>query len=496
MRHLASLSVLIVALTLSGCVPVISAAGSSGTGQAAIQRAVDAAFARSGLAPTQPGGAAAQSGADVKISAGPMLADVTHRGAAIWVQTDGPATVQVIFAEPPSIRDGQRQVVQFDTSAAVQTAWDGTATVRLFGMEPGTRYFYNLLINGEQVGFPYEAAFTTQPLWQWRTEPPEFTVAIGSCYYDNSEGYDRPGTPYGGDPAIFETIQKGRPEAMIWLGDNTYLREVDWWSEMGIADRWAHSRAEPALQALLASTAHYATWDDHDYGPNDSDRSYTLKGAALDAFKRFWPNPSYGLPGVPGVFTAFQYGDADFFLLDNRYHRSPNNAPASAERTWLGAEQRQWIIDALTTSQAPFKIVGVGGQVLNPWQGFETWANIAPEERQLLLDEIAARKIEGVVFISGDRHHSELNIMPRPGAYPLYEFTSSPLTAGSSPEPRDKDLNPLRVDGTLVAGQRSFGTLSFSGPRTDRTLTMRAISAAGETLWERSVRANDLRMPR
>jgi alkaline phosphatase D len=495
MRSLFAPVVLAAALALSGCAPLITAAGSTPSGQAALQRAVDSAFARAGFAPAAAPSAPLPAAAEARVTAGPMLADVTHRGAAIWVQTDGPAPIRIAYAPQPAPGDA-RPNVHFDTTAAVHTAPDGTATVRVYGLEPGTAYTYAVLVGGRQEGFAYATGFTTQPLWQWRTDPPTVTVALGSCYYDNSEGYDRPGGPYGGSTAIFESIRKAAPDAMLWLGDNTYLREVDWWSADGIADRYRHARAEPGLQPLLAATAHYATWDDHDYGPNDSDRSYTFKGAALETFQRFWPNPTYGLPGVPGVFTQFQWGDAEFFLLDNRYHRSPNTTPADAERTILGAEQKQWLLDALTFSRAPFKMVGIGGQVLNPWQGFETYANIAPEERDELLREIEARGIEGVVFLSGDRHHTELNRMDRPGAYPLYEFTSSPLTAGSSPTPRDVDLNPIRIDGTLVAGQRSFGTLTFSGPRQDRTLTMRAHSAEGALLWEHAVRANDLRMPR
>src|SRR5690606_17316042 len=120
-----------------------------------------------------------------------------------------------------------------------------------------------------------------------------------------------------------------------------------------------------------------------------------------------------------------------FFLLDDRYHRTPNRTPEDAPRTILGEAQRQWLIDALTFSRAPIKLVALGGQLLNPVPVFETYSNVAPEERQLLLDEIARSGIEGVVVLSGDRHHSELMRMEREGAYPLYEFTSSPLTAGA-----------------------------------------------------------------
>ncbi len=473
----------------SGCAPAVGVAAGTPSGQAAIERAVQAGLARAGLAerPTEAGAAALVSG--------PMLADVTHRGATLWLQTDGPADVQIDVFAPDAAGAAPQQVA----SALVTAGADGIATARLAELEPGTTYTYQVAVGGAPVSFSYPARFTTQPLWQWRTDPPAFTAAIGSCYYDNDPPYDRPGDGYGGSTAIFNRIRDLDPDLMLWLGDNTYLREVDWWDPAGIEYRFRRSRAEPTLQPLLASAAHYATWDDHDFGPNDSDRSYVLKGATLDTFTRYWPAATRGLPGVPGVFTHFQWADVEFFMLDDRYHRAPNRAPDD-ERTILGAEQRQWLLDALTGSRAPFKVIAVGGQFLNPVPVFETFAAIAPGERQMLLDEIAERRVEGVVFVSGDRHHTELLRLDRPGAYPIYEFTSSPLTAGASTfalrgDSPERD-NPLRVPGTLVAGDRNFGTLTVTGPRTDRTLTMRTYDAEGAMRWEHNVRARDLQHPR
>lgn len=429
----------------------------------------------------------AASQAPAALAAGPMLADVTHRSAAVWVQTDRAATVALRIARTSDAGRAR----PFDTPA-LSTGEGGTATIRVGGLEPGQTYAYTVLVDGVEAARPYATEIRTQPLWQWRTSPPAFTVAIGSCYYRNEPAYDRPGRGYGGDVAIFEAIADLRPDAMLWLGDNVYLREVDWWSRSGIEHRYAHARQEPALQRLLAAAPHYATWDDHDYGPNDADRSYVLKGATLDAFQRYWPAPSYGVDGVPGVFTQVQIGDAEVFLLDDRTHRTPNRAPAE-EQTILGEAQLQWLLDALTASRAPFKIVALGGQLLNPARVYETYANVAPAERQRLLDALAARRIDGVVFLSGDRHHAELNRLERPGTYPLYEFTSSALTAGAG-TPRED--NPLRVDGTLVAGQNNFGTLAFAGPSDARTLTMRAYDAAGVMLWEHTVSAASLTTPR
>ena len=428
-----------------------------------------------------------------QLVAGPMLADVTHRTAAVWVQTDRPAMVALRFAQT-SDATRARPV----ETAPVPTGPGGSATLRLAGLEPGQTYAYTVLVDGVEATRRYPTEVRTQPLWQWRTDPPAFTIAVGSCYYANEPAYDRPGNAYGGPPTVFEAIADQRPDAMLWLGDNVYLREVDWWSAAGIEHRYAHARREPALQRLLATAAHYATWDDHDYGPNDSDRSYILKGEALATFQRYWANPSYGLPGVPGVFTHVTWGDAEFFLLDDRYHRTPNAAPEDT-RHILGEAQLTWLLDALTASRAPFKFIAVGGQILNPIPVYETFSAIAPGERRRLLDAIEARGIDGVVLLSGDRHHTELLRMERAGTYPLYEFTSSPLTAGAANPLREGSPeveNPLRVPGTIVVGQRNFGTLSFSGPRTDRTLTMRTYDPAGALLWEHDVRARDLRTPR
>ena len=137
---------------------------------------------------------------------------------------------------------------------------------------------------------------------------------------------------------------------MLWMGDNVYYREVDWATPTMMEARYAHTRRTPAMQPLLGHTHNYATWDDHDYGPNNSDRSYRQKGASLRIFKQYWANPNYGRPDVPGVFGKFQWGDVDVFLLDDRYHRSPTPAPRTDDKTMWGEAQRQWLIDALTSS--------------------------------------------------------------------------------------------------------------------------------------------------
>ena len=175
-----------------------------------------------------------------------------------------------------------------------------------------------------------------------------------------------------------------------------------------------------------------------------------------------------------------------FFLLDNRYHRSPNHRKTGA-RTILGEEQLQWLIDALSSSRAPFKMVCIGGQVLNTAGVYENYANHHWEERALLLNLIEAEGIKNVVFLTGDRHHTELSKYVNAKGNAIYDLTISPLTSGTG-GPRDSEINDLRVDGTVVS-QRNFGTLEFSGERTARELKMTVFDSAGQELWTKTIKA-------
>ena len=405
----------------------------------------------------------------------------------VWLQTTQPARVQLRFwkqSDPASAR----------LSAQVSTVEENNVIARftISGLEFGTKYDYEVYIDGVRVGLPYAATFQTQPMWRWRTSPPAFRIAIGSCAYVNDPPYDRPGRPYGGDDEIFATLSRQKPDLMIWMGDNIYYREADWLSEEAMRHRYAHTRALAELQPLLASVHHYATWDDHDYGPNDSDASFRLKEASLRIFKDYWANKTYGSSEAPGVFGRFEWGDVEFFMLDDRYHRAPNDWPLGPDKVMFGEPQMRWLLESLRSSQATFKIVVNGNQVLNPSTFHETLTSF-PSDQKRLLDFIRENRVNGVLFLSGDRHHTELLRRVEPGMYTLYDFTSSPLTAGTHRDEREAS-NPARVPGTWVTGVRNFGLIDVSGPAEDRRLTLRAIDLTGREWWKFEIKASDLQL--
>jgi len=417
----------------------------------------------------------------ILLQAGPMLGYSDFREVLIWVQTTEAADVQIEYwtkAETKKKTDIQR------------THQDQEFIVKIFPTEVdyGTSYQYDVYINNKKLDFSYPLEFTTQTLWQWRTDPPAINFAIGSCTYVSEEKDDRPGTPYGSEYQIFSNILKKDPDFMVWLGDNTYLREPDFFSKRGILHRYKHTRSLKEMQALLASVHHYALWDDHDYGPNNSNKSYVYKDDAFDAFKLYWGNPNMNVTKKGGITGMFQWGDVQFYLMDNRYHRSPNEQKGP-NKELLGKSQIDWLIDALTSSRAPFKFVCIGGQTIHSQAIYENYA-VYDEERQYLFERIAEEKIEGVIFLSGDRHHSEISKMKRPEAYPLYDITNSPLTSGTH-KPKDEG-NIHLVEGTLY-NEKNFGMINISGPRRDRMLTYTLFSNEGKQVYVHKIKAAELR---
>ena len=101
-------------------------------------------------------------------------------------------------------------------------------------------------------------------------------------------------------------------------------------------------------------------------------------------------------------------------------------------------KQVEYLIDMLKNSKAPFKFVVSGGQFLNTAEVYENHINF-PEERAFILQRIKEENIKGVIFLTGDRHHSEVNKMDLGDGNCIYEFTTSPLVSSPSSNKNEKN---------------------------------------------------------
>ncbi|MBS4059169.1 MAG: alkaline phosphatase family protein [Bacteroidetes bacterium] len=415
------------------------------------------------------------------LQSGPMLGYSEMREVMLWVQTNEEAQLHILYYP----KDGSDIARKTKT---IKTVKENVLTAHLIAdsVLPGKKYVYQLFINGDEVHLPYTTEFQTQSIWKWRGNPPEFSFLAGSCAYINQTEHDRPGRPYGGDYRIFENMATQNADFMLWLGDNIYLREPDWNSWTGITQRYTHGRSVKELQPFLASTHHYAIWDDHDYGPNDSDKGFFNKNQTMKAFELFWGNPTYGVGDIKGAITSFQWGDADFFLLDNRWYRDPDLIQKD-NKTILGESQLEWLFENLVTSTATFKIVALGGQFLSDAAVYELYSNYGfNKERQKIIDFIHQHKIKNVVFVTGDVHYTEMSVLTEEGKPAIWDLTFSTMTAGPNPNGNDWK-NSYRVPGTVVT-ERNFGKVSFRGESKNRELVVECFNTDNELKWHRIIK--------
>ncbi len=205
-------------------------------------------------------------------------------------------------------------------------------------------------------------------------------------------------------------------------------------------------RSDPNQQAVHERFGYIQLWDDHefandchqDFHPDNNSGSNTaatpqpnLRQAANQAWSE------YGLANVAfdprqdwehslRVYRKFSFGTlADLIVTDERLYRdgppcgdgqvfqryfSPGCAALhNPNRTMLGADQRQWFLQQITSSQATWKLwanevmlmqLKAAGFIyvdLDQWDGY-------PQERAQILSAIGKAGVKNFVALTGDLH--------------------------------------------------------------------------------------------
>lgn len=419
------------------------------------------------------------------LAAVPVAGHFTHDSVRLWLQASA-ASVAGISFWPEQGKEGDARKI--DIPLSEKDACSAIAHIR--GLAHDTHYRFTVQLDGKPTGTM--RTFRTAPLPGAKAAP--FRVYLGSCAY--TEAMSPNGNPYGDEFHIFDSIAgkmqvDALPHFMLWLGDNLYLRpkgkflgEADYASVARMDARYRDVRAMNMFQKLFAATHHYAIWDDHDYGPNDSFKTFTFKADALRLFKQYWPNPDMGSPELPGTWTSFTHQDAEFFLLDDRTYRDDEKAAPSDDKAMFGPAQLAWLKKSLSASRATFKLVCNGSQLLSENENghHSGWHNYRTE-RDAFLAWLAKEKIPGLLFISGDRHNTQVFRLKQQGAPVVYEYSSSPLTSRLSKLGKKDRANP-RYIAELGVEQRNFGTLEFTGEGAARRIVASCFDSNGKPLWQ------------
>jgi alkaline phosphatase D len=411
-----------------------------------------------------------------KLFAGPYVGSVTKNSARVWIGYRGKGKNAVILG------DTSTKKLYYPTDYSY-LASDGKValTFDFTGLQPG--HVYNILVSIEGWKTQARASFRTQADVPVR----DFSFSLGSCALMNTD-WSRSIFP-GGKTRIFNSIRRRPNEFMLWLGDNVYyMHPREYNTVEGMFERNMKIRmAFKKYKFFMLSTPHYAIWDDHDFGPNDSDDRWHMKDSSMMVFKSFWPNTYPDQKDFYGNYFSFRYYDAEFFMMDDRYYRDP---PGDSAAHFLGTTQMLWLKNKLLMSDAAFKFIAIGTQVLNENKFGETYHQY-PKEQEELFDFIAKNNIKGVIFLTGDKHYSEICKKEVMG-YPIIDFTSSPLT--SPPLPRrllGAMDNPTRIPNTDY-GRHSYGRITLSGPVGDRKCEIGIYDIRGKKRRELTINQNEL----
>ncbi len=416
-----------------------------------------------------------------------MLGHVGQSEAHIWVQSDGPVPAKVAYW--PQGKPEQKRVS--DTVNLSQKSFLAH-TFKLKDLQPAQQYRYEVLFEQPEAAQPTASrklSFMTKAPDSSALRPLHFLV--GSCFYLDDPVMKWFNFSYGSGPEIFETMAKEQAEAMFWTGDNVYFAPFDLSSAYNMNKRYEKHRHLPQLKNFWTKMPHYATWDDHDFGPNNASRKFKNADASALLFKSYWANPRFGGLTQPGIFFQQQWQDVAFFVTDNRTYRDPNIFPDPNTRRYFGQGQLDWLKNALLGSQATFKIVIMSSPVFNRYYT-ESFIQ-ATGEFENFMSFLKEQKIEGVVFVSGDRHHSDLARYERPGLYPLYNYVNSPLTSTPTKILSEAEASDdWRVPGSLFQ-QRNYGKLRVEGPSGNRVLHLDTLDAEGKRLWTYKISEHELK---
>ncbi len=410
-----------------------------------------------------------------KLVTGPVLGEVTSTTANLWIAYKGNGqsimtlidTVEKSVYYPQGFRsiNGPHDVVAM--------------SVEFKGLKP--EHVYKTVFSSPLMLHP-KCIFRTPA----DTAVKDFDFLFGSCAFMNTD-FSRFMFP-GAASNIFNVMKKQRSSFMVWLGDNIYYIGKQWTNYDRMFKRNLDVRLGfVELREFLAAMPQYATWDDHDYGWNDSDKRFPVKDSSLVIFKGFWPNKYPEKQTFPGNYFTFKYYDTEFFMVDDRWYRDP---PGDTTGAFLGKEQVAWLKEKLLASKATFKFIVVGSQVLDDSYWGESYAKY-PKERNALFDYIANNNIKGVILLTGDRHYAELSKIDWKG-YPIYDFTSSPLTSPVINYTRMKGYhNTYNVEGTKLY-KRNFGKVLLSGPPENRVCRLALYGIGGKLIWTRDIKSSEL----
>ena len=242
-----------------------------------------------------------------------------------------------------------------------------------------------------------------------------------------------------------------KPDVAFLIGDNVYADVINGKYIGGVASpkqiwmRHLETRENLKIYHSRNLIPIYGTWDDHDYGYNNGDKTYKYKKESAQIFNIFFPySEGKSTHKGPGLSYRFSLAGQHFYFLDARRFRAYYQ---NEKGTHLGAEQEDWLFKDMQKHQGPNWLVK-GDQFFGKYPRFESWERYHPQNLKSFLSKVRREK-DPALFVSGDRHLTEImKLEMKLVGYPTYELTSSGIHSKVYAGSFEKEPNPRQLVGT------------------------------------------------
>ncbi|MFC6799454.1 alkaline phosphatase D family protein [Haladaptatus sp. DYSN1] len=323
-------------------------------------------------------------------------------------------------------RESMQQVVQ-DGTAYARPEHGHSVHIVPEGLDPNTEYFYQFHVGDAK-----------SPIGRTKTAPEsgasidEFNFAFVSCqnypsgYYTSHQHLAEEELDLAFH--LGDYIYEGSAQKSLGRGHEP-PREVKTLSEYRI--RYAQYKSDENLQAAHAAFPWIVTWDDHEVANNYADEidegtpPEEFRERRADAYQAYWehqPIRRSRMPDGPDMplYRRFTFGDiAEFNVLDTRQYRddqtSSSEEAKDPERTILGDEQEEWLLDGLGESDSRWNVlaqqVPIAATDNDPdpdevdFGAGDKWDSYRAD-RKTLLEFMAQHPTLNPVAITGDVHRN------------------------------------------------------------------------------------------
>jgi phosphodiesterase/alkaline phosphatase D-like protein len=262
------------------------------------------------------------------------------------------------------------------------------------GLDPDTKYYVSVQPFGGRISLSKIGSFRTP-----KSGAHSFSFAAASCSQSasNARVFDK----------IKERVDAGEIDFFVHTGDIHY---DDHAVNNESLFQLSFDNAFNAVRqnALWRSVPMYYMWDDHDYGPNDTDRNNPARQAAVAAYRRRVPSPPLTKSGEEDApYFSFVRGRVKFVVTDQRSERSPKSTTDGAAKVVFSDDQRDWffseLLEAIDNNQVVIWVC------TKPWiaaasAGADHWGGYT-SERTTIGNFITANNLSNrMAIVSGDMH--------------------------------------------------------------------------------------------